>query len=55
MIKCLIGGNTIRVAGDAAGWAGSGKAEMRGNRKSRMALLRMADIDGYLTGEMSNT
>ncbi len=39
------------MAGDAAGWAARGKAQMRDNEKSRMGLLRMADIDEYLVGK----
>lgn len=45
-----MGENTIRVAGDAAGWATRGKAQMRDDEKSRMGLLRMADIDEHLVG-----
>jgi len=36
------------VAGDAAGRAVSGKAQMRNNEKSRIGLSRMADIDEYM-------
>lgn len=36
------------MAGDAAGWVAGGKAQMRDNEKSRIGLLRVADIDEYL-------
>lgn len=39
------------MSGDAAGWAARGKAQMRDNEKSRMGLLRVADIDEYLVGK----
>lgn len=36
--------------GDAAGWAAREDAQIRDNEKSRMSLLRMADIDEYVAG-----
>lgn len=39
------------MAGDAAGRAARGKAQIRDNEKSRMGLLRVADIDEYLVGK----